>query len=133
MTATFNCTMLTSTRILVSASCAMARLMEPTNTAKTTKTKRENCFAIAYFLPEPFGCTPDPDRFPVTRLSLYGGVQRHFRQQGNLAVTELITGFPHRAQHRRPILEVGGKNLLHHPIGQLRNQPVQHGWRITLF
>src|SRR6476660_998832 len=129
--------MSTSTRILVSASFswAGARLMEPARTTTTSKRKRRNRFAISLFTcPSPLHPRPGLDKFCTTKKSLLDGRgQSYFRQRSDLAAPEFVTGFPHRPQHGRPVLEVGGKNLLHHAMGEFGDQAVHHGRRITLF
>src|SRR5258708_39446396 len=48
------------------------------------------------------------------------------RQGGDLALPQLFAGLLHGAHHRRPIFEVGGKDLCGHVAGQFGNETVEH-------
>src|ERR1700694_2190887 len=104
MTATFNCTMSTSTRMLVSPSWAGVRGMEPKKILHNVK-KRRYRFAVGLIVhlsaPESGVNCKNHSAF-VFPINLWQG--------GNFALAKLLAGFAHGPQNRRPVLEVGGKN-----------------------
>src|SRR5215510_8505848 len=56
-----------------------------------------------------------------------------FWQGENLALAQLLACLAHGPRNRRPVFQVAGKQLLHHAMCQLRNQPVQHHRRVAQF
>src|SRR5262252_3917471 len=48
------------------------------------------------------------------------------RRQRHLALSNLIPGFVHCAQQRRPVFEVGRKDLFDHPPRKIGHEPIEH-------
>src|SRR6266436_3955315 len=122
--------------MLVSASWAPSLAMGPKRTMDAATRQRKNRLVIASYPYPPAPAFVGPGILEMNaiqpgRLTIVLNVRSWHRS--NLALAKLLARFPHRPQHRRPVFEVSGKDFLHHPMGQLRNQTVQRFRRVSHF
>src|ERR1700730_3451205 len=114
MTATFNCTNSTLTRIFGWLPWAIVQRTVPLSRNGSNRRMRNREFRR-----DITSCSSNQAHDGPWALTGAVGLQR-----GNLSLAKFLAGFPHGTQNRRPIFEISSKNLLDHAMRQLRDQPV---------
>src|ERR1700761_703665 len=74
----------------------------------------------------------NPGLLHLYAIFLAGGESFCHLRQHDLALAELFAGFSHGTSQRRPVLNVGGKNIGYHVPGEFRYEAIEHDGGIAL-